>query len=118
MEIATDVREGKSPFYRVILSYVNKFIKFILKEFITKRGDRIFALCVPKFCFIFVTIQGYPEITINHLEVDRPNYKTFFIIIITNFPRCIWGLWSININNILMTEFPKCIRCIWGTLVK
>ena len=117
MEIVRVVNEEKKSFYRKIYSYESTFIKFLLKEHIIK-GLQLLNGYIPKFCFIFVVVDLNAINIVNNMNNNIKNYKTFFIIIFANFPRRIWGLWSINKKNILMTGFPKYVRRIWGTLVK
>ena len=118
MEIVGAVIEEIKPFYTKIRGYMSNFIELSLKEHIIKRLGLLNGY-TPKFCFIFVGIKLFGMNRIKSMNTNIKNYKAFFIIIFTNFPRRIWGLWSRETkNNILMTEFPKCVRRIWGTLVK
>ena len=118
MEIAAEDRKEIIPFYIIITKDVRKFIKYLLKGYIINsimvRG-LYNSIKADKFCFNLLTIERNIKNRIKNINNKRNNYKTFFIINFANFPRRIWGLWSININNnILMTQFPKCVKTHLG----
>ena len=118
MEIIGAVIEEIKPFYKKIGGYVGNFIDFLLKEHRIK-GIGLLNGYTPKFCFIFIRVRLDDINRIKNMNNNINNYKTFFIIVYTNYPRRIGGLWSVKSKTyILEMEFPKCVRRIWGTLVK